>query len=124
MDFLADTIIGANDRIPGMAFRARERDGRLKRPFRMLLTVAGAAAMTGGGAVIRLALRGFDNGDLNLFLTTLIGLAGVMLLAGGLGCATRGLRNPPPPALPDNVIPLYDPSRAPTRYASGSTRPF
>jgi hypothetical protein len=72
---------------------------------------------------MRFALRGFDDATLSLFLAVLLGFAGATALAGGLGCAMRGLRNPAPPPLPDNVIPLYRARAAlPSEMRSGSGR--
>jgi hypothetical protein len=124
MHFLVDAVLYINDHIPGMAFRTRHLDGRPKGPLRALLVLVGAGSALTGLAIMQSALRGFDDGSLSLVLAALVGLGGVTLLAGGMTSTTRGFRNPAPPPLPENVIPLYraQPARQRQALSSNGTR--
>lgn len=121
MNFLVDLVLDICDSIPGMAARTRELDGRFKAPLRVVLALLGAGCIAFGAALARAAVQGFGDGSLGPVAAALIALAGATVLAAGSGCVRRGLRNPPPPPLPDNVIPLARfRAAAPSERASGS----
>jgi hypothetical protein len=106
MYFLVDFVFYLIGYAPGFPRRAQDASGRLKPAVRaLLLALAGASAVY-GVAIVRDAVRGYNSGALGTLLACGIGLLGGALLAGGVGCAVRALRNPPPPPLPDNVIPF------------------
>jgi hypothetical protein len=118
MGTVAQAVIRFHDRIPGFALRSRNRDGRMRTPLRALVLVSGTSHVACGTLIGVAAYRGFDSGNINLFLSILVGVAGAWVLAAGARCAVFALRNPSPPALPDNVIPLFGVHGAAPRRAS------
>ena len=48
--------------------------------------------------------EGFEDGRFGNFSAIVLGVLAAFLLTGGAIATVRTLRNPPPPALPDNVI--------------------
>jgi hypothetical protein len=86
MNYLVEAILHHNDRIPGMAFKSRCLDGRVKRPLRALLGFCGTTFVAGGMAIGRVAVRAYQDGSVGFVLLLLLGSAGVMVLIGGLAC--------------------------------------
>jgi hypothetical protein len=101
--------------VPGMAARTHRRSGRMGLALQLVVILAGvtagATALAGG----RLALRGFEEGYFGYFPASMIAAVAIFLLATGVHAVVRGVRNPTPPALPDNVVALARPAAAPVR---------
>ncbi len=107
MQVLADALLDAVNRIPGLALRTYRRDGGFKGPLRAALVVAGLACAGAAVSIVVAAYRGYDNGTFNMATSVGIAAVGCWLFAGGVGCIMRAIRNPNIASLPDNVIPLH-----------------
>jgi len=77
MNYLVEAILHLNDRIPGMAFKSRCLDGRVKRPLRALLGFCGTTFVAGGMAIGRVAVRAYQDGSVGFVLLLLLGSAGL-----------------------------------------------
>lgn len=102
-------------RVPGLAVRTHRRSGRLGLALQLVMIFAGVAAAATALAGARLALRGFEEGYFGYFPAIMIAAVAIFLLAAGARAAAYGVRNPAPPALPNNVVALRRPAAAPAR---------
>lgn len=103
------------ERVPGLAVRTHRRCGRMGHALQLVMIFAGVAAVATALAGGRWALRGFEDGYFGYFPAIVIATVAIFLLAAGARAAAYGVRNPAPPALPDNVVALARPTAAPER---------
>jgi hypothetical protein len=101
------------ERVPGLAVRTHRRSGRMGLALQLVMIFAGVAAAATALAGGRLALRGFEEGYFGYFPASMIATVAIFLLAAGARTAVYGVRNPAPPALPDNVVAFAHPVAAP-----------
>jgi hypothetical protein len=119
VEFLVDCVLAIAHCRPGLARRTHDTTGRMRTPLRVVLAAVGIAAVAGGVWVIGTSLRGFDYGRFGFVLASLIGLGGGAILAGGLRCIVRAVRNPSSP-LPANVVPFHRPAVGAREHGSNS----
>lgn len=98
------------ERVPGLAVRTHRRCGRMGLALQLVMILAGVAAAATALAGGRLALRGFEEDYFGYFPAIMIAAVAIFLLATGARAAVYGVRNPAPPALPDNVVALARPA--------------
>jgi hypothetical protein len=101
------------ERVPGLAVRTHRPCGRMGLALQLVMIFAGVAAAATALAGGRLALRGFEEGYFGYFPASMIAAVAVFLLAAGARAAVHGVRNPAPPARPDNGVAFARPVAAP-----------
>jgi len=99
--------------VPGLAVRTHRRCGRMGLALQLVMILAGVAAAATALAGVRLALRGFEEGYFGYFPASTIAAVAIFLLAAGAHAVVHAVRNPAPPALPDNVVTFAQPAAAP-----------
>ncbi len=103
------------ERVPGLAARTHRRCGRMGLALQVVMTLAGVAATATALAGGRVALRGFEDGYFGYFPAIMLAAVAIFLLVAGANAVVYGVRNPPAPALPDNVVALARPAALPAR---------
>jgi uncharacterized membrane protein YeaQ/YmgE (transglycosylase-associated protein family) len=115
MSFLIEAVLYIVSRVPELAARWHRRSGRMGILLQLVMGMTGACAvataLTGGHAV----WTAFDDGALGWFPAIAIGLVAAFLLITGARAMFHAVRNPAPPALPDNVIPFLRPANVAPR---------
>ena len=110
MSYLIHAVYFVLSLFPGLAARTHRPCGRMGFALRAIMGVTGTACVTGAVLCGRAAYAGFEEGTFGYFPAALISLLAVFLLVGGALATIRAWRNPPPPALPQNVIAFRRPA--------------
>ena len=110
MSFLIDGVVYVVSRIPGLAVRWYRHCGRMGVRLQLVMALTGACAASVALTAGRAVWLGFNDGALGWFPAIAIELVAAFLLTSGARAVIYALRNPAPPALPDNVIPFWRPA--------------
>jgi hypothetical protein len=116
MSYLVHAIYHLLSLIPGLAARMHRPCGRMNNALRSGVGVAGILFVSGAAWCGFTVLEGFEDGRFGYFPAIGLGVVAAFLLTGGATACVRALKNPPPPALPDNVIAFRRPVKPAGTY--------
>lgn len=115
MRFLIMAINRTVSRFPRLRTRVFRPCGRMAPALQAVMALAGVGLGATAIAGAFLARRAAEEPSLGRFPATTIGLVAVFLLASAARTLLHALRNPLPPALPNNVIPFPSAGRVASR---------
>jgi uncharacterized membrane protein YeaQ/YmgE (transglycosylase-associated protein family) len=113
MSFFTQALICIVSQVPGLAAHWYRRNGRMGIRLQLVMGTTGACAAAVALAAWGWIARGFNDGTLGWFPVIAVGIVAAFLLVSGAHTLVYALRNPAPPALPDNVIAFMRPAEAP-----------
>ena len=113
MSFFTQALIYIVSQVPGLAAHWYRRNGRMGIRLQLVMATTGACA-----AAVALAASGwmagsYNDGNIGWFPAIAVGLVAAFLLVSGGHTLVYAVRNPAPPALPDNVIAFMRAAEAP-----------
>ena len=110
MGFFTQALIYIVAHVPGLAVQWYRRNGRMGIRFQLVMATTGVCGATVALAMGRWIVESFNDGTLGWFPAIVVGLVAAFLLVSGAHTLFYAVRNPAPPALPDNVIPMLRPA--------------
>jgi len=109
MSFFIELVLYLVSRIPGLAARWYRPSGRMGVRLQLVMALTGTCVMSIALTVGRLLWMNYHDGELGWFPAIAAGLVAAFLLTCGARALFHAVRNPAPPALPDNVVPFARP---------------
>jgi hypothetical protein len=113
MGFFTEVVIYIVTQVPGLAAQWFRRNGRMGIRLQLVMATTGGCAAAVALAAGRWTAQSFNDGNLGWFPAIVVGILAAFLLVSGGHTLVHAVRNPAPPALPDNVIPFLRPAEAP-----------
>ena len=113
MNFFTQAVIYVVSQVPGLAVQWYRRNGRMGIRLQLVMATTGVGSAAVGLAAGRWIAGSFNDGTVGWIPAIAVGLVALFLLVGGARTLVYSLRNPAPPALPDNVIPLLRAAETP-----------
>ena len=113
MSFFTQALIYIVSQVPGLAAHWYRRNGRMSIRLQLVMATTGACAAAVALAAAGLMAGSYNDGNIGWFPAIAVGLVAAFLLVSGGHTLVYAVRNPAPPALPDNVIAFMRPAEAP-----------
>jgi len=116
MSFFTQALIYVVSQVPGLAAHWYRRNGRMGIRLQLVMATTGGCAAAVALAAGQWIAGSFDDGTIGWFPAIAVGIVAAFLLVSGAHTLVYAVRNPAPPALPDNVIAFQRPAAAAPKH--------